>query len=119
MIQPMLPDVVLREFSEEYQVWVIQANSGKYLAIPDNRFPGRKPVVFFKSRYDASRLLEAIIKARPVLETQGLLEVEVRLIDTLRGIAADRSRSRADCFVILSPNEVSDLMSQFRTKKND
>jgi hypothetical protein len=50
------------------------------------------------------------------LETQGLIEVEVRLIDTLRGIAADRSRAQADGFVILSPNEVSDLIRQFKQK---
>ena len=116
MIQPMSLDVVLREFSEEYTAWVIQANSGKYLVIPDNRFPGRRPIVFFKSRYDASRLLDAILKLRPVLIPQGLIEVEVRLLETLRGIAADRSRAQADSFVILSPNEVSDLISQFKPK---
>ena len=116
MIQPMSLDVVLPEFSEEYKAWVIQAISGRYLAIPDNRFPGRRPIVFFKSRYDASRLLDAILKARPVLEPQRLSEVEVRLLETLRGIAADRSRAQADSFVILSPNEVSDLISQFKPK---
>ena len=116
MIQPMSPDVVLREFSEEYMAWVIQANSGRYLVVPNNRFPGRRPIAFFKSRYDASRLLEEIMKMRPGLETQGLIEVEVRLIDTLRGIAADRSRAQADGFVILSPNEVSDLIRQFKQK---
>jgi hypothetical protein len=112
----MSPDVVLREFSEEYMAWVIQANSGKYLVIPDNRFPGRRPIVFFKSRYDASRLIEAITKVRPGLETKGLIEVEVRLLETLRGIAADRRRAQADCYVILAPNEVSDLIRQFKPK---
>jgi hypothetical protein len=95
---------------------VIQAISGRYLVVPDNRFPGRRPIVFFKSRYDASRLLEAILKVRPALEPQRLIEVEVRLLETLRAIAADRSRAQADSFVILSSNEVSDLMSQLRTK---
>jgi hypothetical protein len=116
MIQPMSLDVVLREYSEGYKAWVIQAISGRYLVVPDNRFPGRRPIVFFKSRYDASRLLNAIVKARPVLEPQRLIEVEVRLLDTLRAVAADRSRAQADSFVILSPNEVSDLISQFKTK---
>jgi hypothetical protein len=116
MIQPMSPDVVLREFTEEYKAWVIQATSGKYLVIPDIRFPGRRPIVFFKSRYDASRLLEAFMRAKPWLDTQGLIEVEVRLLETLRGIAADRRRAQADSFVILSPNEVSDLISQFKPK---
>ena len=116
MIQPMSLDVVLREFSEEYKVWVIQAINGKYLAVPDNRFPGRRPIVFFKSRYDASRLLDAILRVKPGLETQRLIEVEVRLLETLRGVAADRSRAQADSFVIVSPNEVSDLISQFKPK---
>ena len=116
MIQPMSPDVVLREFTEDYKAWVIQAKSGKYLVIPDNRFPGQRPIVFFKGRYDASRLLEAIVRAKPWLETQGLIEIEVRLLDTLRGIAADRRRAQADSFVILTPNEVSDLFRQFKPK---
>lgn len=119
MIQPMSLDVVLREFSEEYRAWVIQANSGRYLVIPDNRFPGRRPVAFFKSRYDASRLLKAILKVRPGLETQMPIEVDVRLLETLRGIAANRSRAQADSFVILSPNEVSDLIIQFKPKASN
>lgn len=116
MIQPMSLDVVLPEFSEDFKAWVIQAINGRYLAIPDYRFPGRRPIVFVKSRYDASRLLDALLKARPVLEPQRLIEIEVRLLETLRGVAADRSRTQADSFVILSPNEVSDLMSQFKPK---
>ena len=116
MIQPMSLDVVLREFSEEYKVWVIQAISGKYLVVPDNRFPGRRPIVFFKSRYDSSRLRDAILKVRPALEPQRLIEVEVCLLETLRGVAADKSRAQADSFVILSPNEVSDLIGQLKPK---
>ena len=89
MIQPMSLDVVLGEFSEEYRAWVIQAISGRYLVVPDNRFPGRRPIVFFKSRYDASRLLEAILKVRPALEPQRLIEVEVRLLETLQPTGAE------------------------------
>ena len=50
------------------------------------------------------------------MEPQGLVEVEVRLLETLRKIAANRSRAQADSFVILSPNEVSDLIIQFKPK---
>jgi hypothetical protein len=109
-------DVVLQEYAEDNKVWVIQANSGRFLVVPDMRFPGRRPIVFFKSRYDASRLLEAILRVRPVLESQKLIEVQVRLLETIRGVAADRSKAQADSFVILSPNEVSDLISQFKPK---
>jgi hypothetical protein len=116
MIQPMSLDKFLREFSEEDKAWVIQANSGRYLVVPDNRFPGRRPIVFFNSRYDASRLLKAIMEVRPALETQRLIEVKVRLLETLRGIAADRSLAQADSFVVLSTDEVSDLISQFKPK---
>jgi hypothetical protein len=116
MIQPMSLDVVLREYSEDYRAWVVQANNGRYLVVPDNRFPGRRPIVFFKNRYDASRLLGALLRVRPALEPQGLIEVEVRLLATLRGVAADRSRAQADSFVILAPNEVSALIGQFKPK---
>jgi len=114
MIQPRSLDVILREFSEEYKVWAIQADSGKYLVIPDLRFPGRRPILFFKSEYDASRLLGAVLKVRPRLEDQKLVAVEVRLLEALRRVAADKNRSQVDSFVIQSANEVSDFITQFK-----
>jgi hypothetical protein len=116
MIQPMSLDVILKEFSEEYRVSAIQAQNGKYLAVPDQRFPGRKPLLFFKTEYDASRLLQAVLKARPRLETQNLAVVEVRLLETLRRVAADKNRGQTDSFVIHSANEVSDFISQIKQK---
>jgi hypothetical protein len=116
MIQPMSIDVILREFSEEYRAWVIEAESGKCLAIPDRRFPGRKPILFFKTEYDASRLLGAVLKARPMFESQRLVAVEVRLLETLRRVASDKNRGQTDSFVIHSANEVSDFISQLKPK---
>jgi hypothetical protein len=116
MIQPMSLDLIVKEFSEEYRVWTVQAESGKYLAIPDHRFPGRKPLLFFKTEYDALRLLDALLKARPALESQRLVAVEVRLLETIRRVAADKNRGQTDSFVIHSATEVSDFISQLKPK---
>jgi hypothetical protein len=104
MIQPLSLDVVLEEFSEEYKAWVIQGKSGQYLVIPDNRFPGRRPIRFFMSELDASRVVDAVLQAKPQLAGQNLVPVEVRLLEALRGVAADKNPSHADSFVVHSPN---------------
>jgi hypothetical protein len=54
MIQPQSLDVLLGEYSEQQLVWAIRAWSGKFLSLPDQRFPGRRPVRFFTSEYDGS-----------------------------------------------------------------
>ena len=116
MIQPTSLDVILREFSEDYRVWAIQGKSEKYLVIPDLRFFGRRPILFFKNRYDASRVLDAVLRARPAFEGQRLVAVEVRLLKTLREVKADKSPAYADSFVVYPPNEVSEFISQFKAK---
>jgi hypothetical protein len=111
MTDPLPLDTVLGEFSEDYKAWVIQSKeNGQYLVIPDNRFPGRKPIRFFMSQMDASRVLEAVLRARPSLARYDLFPVEVRLYDALKGIAADSNPDHADCFVVHSPNEVFEFV---------
>jgi hypothetical protein len=99
-----LPLDTLSEFGEDYEAWVIQsAASGKYLVIPDARFPGRRPIRFFMSEQDASRVLEAVLQARPELAKNVLTPVRVRMHDALRGLAADKNPDHADSFVVHSP----------------
>ncbi len=78
MTQPLPLDTVLSEFSETSEAWVLQAKrSGKYLTIPDNRFPGRRPVRFFMSRLDADRMLTEVLKVNPSLAAENISPVGV------------------------------------------
>jgi hypothetical protein len=116
MIQPQSLDVFLGEYSELQKVWAIQARSGRYLAIPDHRFPGRRPVRFFTTEYDAQRVIEAVLEVRPVLDALKLEVVEVLLLEALRSIKADKTPPRADSFVINSPDEVYAILRQLKLK---
>lgn len=111
MTQPLPLDTVLSEFSENSEAWVLQAKrSGKYLTIPDNRFPGRRPVRFFMSRLDADRMLTEVLKINPSLAAERIAPVSVKLLRALRSIAADKTPGNADSFVVHSPNEVYDFV---------
>jgi len=116
MIQPLSLDVILEEFSEEYKAWVIQGKNGKYLIIPDDRYPGRRPIRFFMSKLDASRVVEAVLQVKPELGAQKLAAVEVNLLQALRGVAADNDPTHADSFVVHTPNEVYEFVSQLKTQ---
>lgn len=111
MTQPLPLDTVLTEFSERQDAWVLQAKrSGKYLTIPDNRYPGRRPVRFFMSQLDADRMLTEVLKVNPALSVEGIAPVSVKLLQALRSIAADKTPGNADSFVVHSPNEVYEFM---------
>jgi hypothetical protein len=116
MIQPQSLDVILGEYSEQHRVWAIQGRSGRYLAIPDFRFPGRRPVRFFTSQYDAARVMDTILEVRPVLEAQKLAVVEVLLLEALHKVKADKIPPHADSFVVNSPGEVYEILSQLKHK---
>jgi hypothetical protein len=113
MTQPLPLDTVLGEFSEDSDVWVLQSKrQGSFLVIPDNRFPGRRPVRFFMSEADAARMLAEVLKTNPSLVGERITPVSVKLLRALRGIAADKTPGHADSFVIHSPNEVFEFLHQ-------
>ncbi len=114
MIQPLSLDVILEEFSEDYKAWAIQGKNGKYLVIPDDRYPGRRPIRFFMSKLDASRVVDAVLQVKPELRAQKLVAIEVNLRQALRGVAADDDPSHADSFVVHSPNEVFEFVSKLK-----
>jgi hypothetical protein len=116
MIQPRSLDVSPEEFSSKYTVWAIQGRSGRYLAMPDYRFPGRRPIRFFTSKYDASRVLEAVLEVRPELSMHNLVPVDVLLLAALQKVAADKTLPRADSFVVHSSDEVYEFISQLKRK---
>ena len=114
MIQPQSFHVILGAYSETLNVWAIQGKSGKYLAIPDYRFPGRKPIRFFASQVGAGRVLKTILELRPVLEKQNLEVVEVGLLAALRKVKADKTPPLADSFVINDADDVFELVTYLR-----
>ena len=116
MIQPQSFDVTRGEFSEDVKAWAIQGKSGRFLAIPDSRFPGRKPIRFFASQYDAERVIKVVLDVKPVLEAQNLVPIEVHLLKALRDAAAANQLGHADSFVLLSIAEVYEFILQLKQK---
>jgi hypothetical protein len=116
MIQPQSLDVLLGEYSEGHRVWAIQAWSGKFLAIPDQRFPGRRPIRFFTSGYDAMRVRDAMLEAKPALFKQRFEVVEVGLLQALRKAKAEKIPPLADSFVVNTPDEVYPIIAQLMQK---
>lgn len=109
--QPLDIDTILSELDDDARAWVLQdTESGKYVIIPDDRFPGRKPVRFFRRREDAEALLMEILDVNLSLRDKEILAKEVLLIPALRGIAADTNPQNADAFVVHSPNEVYEFL---------
>lgn len=120
MSKPLPLDTLVGEFSEDYKAWVIQSKkTGQYLVIPDDRFPGRKPIRFFMSEADASRVIDVVVDARPALKQFGLQPVQVLFQESLRKIAADKRSDYADSFVVHSPNEVYEFVRELQPEKKD
>jgi hypothetical protein len=104
---PLPLDTILSDFSEDDNAWVLQDLSSKdYVIIPDDRFPGRRPIRFFMSENDAKDLLLEIVKVNAKLRGKNIAPVKVKLKTAMRGIAAGSGLNMADSFVLHSPNEV-------------
>ena len=107
MTSPLKLETILSEFSEDADAWVLQDRvSGKYVIIPDSRFPGRKPIRFFMRREDAIDLLQELNDENPNLGDKEIYPFKVKLLESLRRIASDTNPDNADAFVVHSPNEV-------------
>jgi hypothetical protein len=114
MMEPLALDVIQEGFSEDYKAWVIQGKNGKYLVIPDNRFPNRKPIRFFMSQADADCVLKAVLRVNPSLVKRGLISVQVQLLESLRGLARKENPEHADSFLVHSPNEVYEFLGRVK-----
>jgi hypothetical protein len=120
MIQPQSLNLIpCAEFSESQRVWAIQGKSGKYLAIPDHRFLGRRPIRFFTSEVGATRVMNTVLELKPALEKQQLTVVEVGLFAALGRVRADRTPPLADSFVVNNPDEVVELVTYLRKKATE
>lgn len=108
MTQPLPLETLLAEFGDDYKAWVLRgAIAGKYLVVPDDRYPGRRPIRFFMSKKDADRLLAAVLEINPGMAADRIEPVEVNLHAAMRGIAAAKTPGNADSH---SPNEVFDFI---------
>jgi hypothetical protein len=107
MTLPLKLEDILSEFSEDADAWVLRDRaSGKYVIIPDPRFPGRKPIRFFMRREDAMDLLQELNEENPALRDKELYPSKVKLLESIRQISSDTNPANADAFVVHSPNEV-------------
>ena len=113
MTKPLSLDTILGEFSEDYEAWVLQdKTTGQYVIIPDDRFPGRKPIRFFMKREDAEGLLMELNDVNEKLRHRRIFPVKVKLKRAIQGIAADTDPDHADAFVVHSANEVFEWLRE-------
>lgn len=113
MTSPLNLETILSEFSEDADAWVLRdRTSGKYVIIPDPRFPGRKPIRFFMRREDAIDVLQELNGENPVLRDKEVYPFQVKLLESLRRIASDTNPDNADAFVVHSPNEVYEYIRE-------
>jgi hypothetical protein len=113
MTQPLSLEVTLSELDVNAEAWVLQdMPTGKYVIIPDSRYPGRKPVRFFMRREDAEAVLMELIDVNPNLSQKEIYPVKVRLIPAIKGIASDTNPDNADAFVVHSVNEVYEFLRE-------
>jgi hypothetical protein len=105
--KPLSLDTILGEFPDDYEAWVLQDNeSHRYVIVPDDRFPERRPIRFFMTEADAATLFNEILKVNYKLRGKAIHPVRVNLKRAMRGVAADRNPGNADSFVVHSRNEV-------------
>ena len=119
MIQPQPLNLIPGAHSESSWVWAIQGKSGKYLAIPDHRFPGRRPIRFFTSEVGATRVMNTVLDLKPALENQKLEVVEVDLLAALSKVRADKTRPVADSFVVNNTDEVFEFVTYLRKRATE
>jgi len=104
---------MLSEFDENTEAWVLKdVTSGKYVIIPDSRYPGRKPIRFFMRREDAEAVLMELIDVNPQLARKEIYPFKVRLIPSLKGITSDTNPDNVDAFVVHSVNEVYEFLKE-------
>ena len=116
MIQPRSLDMTLGEFDEDSRAWAIQGRSGRFLTVPDVRFPGRRTIRFFTTEYDAARVMDAVLEVRPELDVHKLIPIQVHILEALRRARAEKTPPRPDSFTIHTPGEVYDFIRQIKQR---
>jgi hypothetical protein len=105
--KPLSLDVLESHFDDQKDAWVVQdQKSGRYVVAPDPRYPGRQPVRFFLRLEDAQAFADEVQRQNERLRSARLAAHKVKLMPSLRSIAADTDPTHANSFVVHSPNEV-------------
>lgn len=113
MNQPIPFEVLETELDAYATAWILQEKqSGNYLLIPHDKYPGRRILHFFLSQGDAEKVLMEVNEANPDLSKRLIMAVEIELFPLLRRIAANQLDGVADGFVVHSPNEVLDFVRE-------
>ncbi|MFZ2313713.1 MAG: hypothetical protein WAV82_13970 [Methylobacter sp.] len=113
MTDPLSLETILAEFSEDAKAWVLQEKkSQKYVTIPHPKYPGRNPIHFFLSKSDAESVLTEILDVNLALRNRDIFPVNVKLLQAIRGIVANKTQSNSDGFVVHPPNEVFEFVRQ-------
>src|SRR5260221_10174330 len=105
--KPLPLDVLESHFDDQKDAWVVQdQKSGLYVVAPDPRYPGRHPIRFFLRPEDAQAFADEAQRQSERLRSAHLAPHKVKLLPSLRSIAADTDATHADSFVVHSPNEM-------------
>ena len=111
MTNPLPLDLILSEFNENSDAWVLQdRKSKKYVTIPHSKYPERITVHFFLSKSDAETMLTEILDVNDGLKNFDVFPICVKLQKAIKGIATDTTIGNADSFAVHSPNEVFEFI---------
>jgi len=110
---PLKLDVILSEFNDNSEAWVLQdQDSKKYVIVPDDKYPGKKPIRFFMKREDAESFFKEIKKENIYLKNKFINAVKVKLKPALKNIAMNKNPNNADSFVVHGPVEVYEFIQE-------
>jgi hypothetical protein len=107
MTSPLKLEDIVSALPENAEAWVLRdRDSNQFVILPDERFPGRKPIRFFLRREDATDMLQELLEENAALRGKEIYPFKVRLLESLRRIASDSNPDNADAFVVHGPAEV-------------
>jgi hypothetical protein len=101
--KPLPLDVLESHFDDQKDAWVVKdERSGLFVVAPDPRYPGRQPIRFFLRPEDAQAFADEAQRQSDKLHAARLRPHKVKLLPSLRSIAADTDATHADSFVVHS-----------------
>ncbi len=113
MANPLSLDLILSEFNENSDAWVLQdIKSKRYVTIPHSKYPGRNTIHFFLIKSDAELMLMEILDVNVEMKKYDIFPISVKLKRAIRGIAADNTPENADSFAVHTPNEVFEFIRE-------
>jgi hypothetical protein len=101
MTEPLSIETILAEFKEQDKAWVLKdVEVGKYVIIPHPSYPGHAIIHFFINPAQAEHVLKEIRKVNAKLRNRKIAAEEVKLLQAVRSIAADKTPRSADTYMV-------------------